>query len=75
MAKQARYTGPFEEVRVGWPPGETLPSEQQTWVVKRGSRLPDDAPAALRDELLESEDWQESQTQQQSKSESKEGGE
>ena len=59
MAKQARYTGPFEEVRVGWPPGETRPSEQQTWVVKRDGRLPDDAPAELRDQLLDSEDWAE----------------
>jgi hypothetical protein len=57
MSKRARYTGPFDEVRIGWPPGETRPSEQQTWIVERNKWLPDDVPAKLRDELLKSDDW------------------
>lgn len=55
MAKQARYIGPFDEVNIGWPPG-AVPAEQ-TWTVKRDGRLPEDAPAALRDELLTRDDF------------------
>ena len=57
MSKRARYVGPFDEVKIGWPPGEIHP--QQTWLVKNNHWLPDDAPAALRDELLAGEDWSE----------------
>ena len=61
MAKRARYVGPFDEVTVHWPPGEVYAA--QTWTVENGHWLPDDAPAALRDELLQSPDW--SQIEQQ----------
>ena len=56
---RARYVGPYPEVVVQWPPGETRMSETQSWTVKQNHWLPDDAPAKLRDELLASEDWSE----------------
>lgn len=56
---RARYTGPFSEVVVQWPPGETRPSESQSWTVQQNHWLPDDAPAKLRDELLQGPDWSE----------------
>lgn len=46
--KRARWDGD-EPVRVTWPPGAVFP--EQEWVVEPGHWLPDDAPAALRDEL------------------------
>ena len=60
---RARYAGPFNEVVVQWPPGETRPSETQSWTVKQNHWLPDDAPAKLRDELLASADWSEVEQQ------------
>ena len=60
---RARYTGPFNEVVVQWPPGETRPSETQSWTVKQNDWLPDDAPAKLRDELLAGADWSEVEQQ------------
>jgi hypothetical protein len=56
--KRARYDGPATTT-VFWPPGETRPSQQQKWTVEPGHWLPDDAPAKLRDELLQSDDWTE----------------
>jgi hypothetical protein len=55
--KRARYTGPYDEVTIQWPPGEIVP--EKTWTVKQNHWLPDDAPAKLRDELLQSDDWSE----------------
>lgn len=57
--KRARYTGPFPEVRVTWPPGVVPPDQE--WLVQHNHFLPADAPAALRDELLSSSnaDWSE----------------
>lgn len=49
------YVGPFNEVTVWWPPGEVHP--EKTWTVSSGQPLPDDVPAALRDELAGSDDW------------------
>jgi hypothetical protein len=57
MSKRARYVGAHEEVRVEWPPGAVNP--EKTWVVKHNHWLPDDAPAALRDELTAGPDWSE----------------
>ena len=57
MSRRARYDGPFEEVVVRWPPGET--AGQQQWTVKRDGLLDADAPAALRDELTAGPDWTE----------------
>jgi hypothetical protein len=57
MSKRARYVGAHEEVRVEWPPGSVNP--EKTWVVKHNHWLPDDAPAALRDELTGGPDWSE----------------
>jgi hypothetical protein len=56
--KRARYDGPFDEVRVTWPPGAVHPEKE--WLVQRNHWLPDDAPAKLRDELLANGDgWSE----------------
>lgn len=57
MSKRARYTGPFPEVVATWPPGAIAPEQQ--WVVQQNHLLPDDAPAALRDELghADNPDW------------------
>lgn len=60
MSKRARYDGPFDEVVVKWPPGETAETEEtQQWSVKRDGLLPADAPAKLRDELTASDFWTE----------------
>lgn len=58
MSKRARFNG-SAPVRVTWPPGEVYPEKE--WVVEPGHWLPDDAPAALRDELLTRPDWGEVQ--------------
>lgn len=60
-AKRARYDGPFDEVKVTWPPGETNVGAEgyREFKVKRGAQLDADAPAALRDELIQSADWSE----------------
>jgi hypothetical protein len=55
MSKRARYVGPHEEVNVSWPPGAVVP--EKSWTVQVNSFLPDDAPAALRDEIGKGEDW------------------
>lgn len=57
MSKRVRYDGPFDEVNVGWPPGQ-VPAEQ-TWTVKANHLLPEDIPAKLRDELAAREDFTE----------------
>jgi hypothetical protein len=57
MSKRARYVGANQEVRVEWPPGAV--NSEKAWVVQHNHWLPDDAPAALRDELLQSTDWSE----------------
>lgn len=54
---RARYVGPFPEVVITWPPGQVVP--EKTWNVQQNHWLPDDAPAALRDELLAGPDWSE----------------
>lgn len=54
-SRRAKYVGPFPEVTIWWPPGATVP--EKTWTVEQNHWLPDDAPAALRDELLQSDDW------------------
>jgi hypothetical protein len=58
MTKRARFDG-AEAVKVTWPPGEVYP--EQTYIVEPGHWLPDDAPAALRDEVLQRDDWTEVQ--------------
>lgn len=55
--RRARYTGPFDEVIVWWPPGATVPEKE--WRVQQNHWLPDDAPAALVGELVASDDWSE----------------
>ena len=67
--KRARYLGPFEEVVIQWPPGETVPEKK--WTVKQNDWLPDDAPAKLRDELLDGPDWSEVEQQPAAASSSK----
>lgn len=57
MSKRARYVGPYESVTIHWPPGEIV--ADKTWTVEQNHWLPDDAPAKLRDELLQSDDWSE----------------
>jgi hypothetical protein len=60
VSKRARYDGPYTEVVVHWPPGETAETEdKQSWTVKQGGLLPAEAPAKLRDELTASEFWSE----------------
>jgi hypothetical protein len=54
MSKRVRYTGASKAV-VTWPPGAVYP--EQTWEVEPDHWLPDDVPAALRDELAERDDW------------------
>jgi hypothetical protein len=54
MSKRVRYTG-ASKVVVAWPPGVVYP--EKTWEIEPDHWLPDDAPAALRDELAEHEDW------------------
>jgi hypothetical protein len=49
MSKRAKYLG-SSAVRVTWPPGAVNPDQQ--WIIQPLGELPDDAPAALRDELL-----------------------
>lgn len=71
MSKRARYVGPFPEVELRWPPGETV--GEQTWTVRQNHWLPDDAPAKLRDELLRSDDWSEVEQQQPAATSAKDG--
>lgn len=60
MSKRARYDGPYPEVLVKWPPGETADTEETAeWTVKQGGLLPAEAPAKLRDELTASDYWSE----------------
>jgi hypothetical protein len=54
MSKRVRYDG-AGEVIVAWPPGAVYP--EKTWTVAPNHWLPDDAPAALRDELADRDDW------------------
>lgn len=54
--KRARYDGPHEEVLVQ---DSQAGIYSEPWVVKRGSWLPDDAPARVRDDLLASDEWTE----------------
>jgi hypothetical protein len=49
MPKRARYTGAGPVV-VTWPPGHVYPEYSAT--VEPNHWLPEDAPAALRDELI-----------------------
>lgn len=56
MSKRARWDG-AEDVRVFWPAGQIPPEKE--WTVKPGAYLPDDAPAALRDELTSRDNWTE----------------
>jgi len=58
MSKRARWDGP-SAVIVAWPPGAVNP--EQTWEVEPGHQLPEDAPAALRDELVSRDQWSEVQ--------------
>jgi hypothetical protein len=60
MTKRARYTG-SEAVKVAWPPGHVYP--EQEWTVEPNHWLPEDAPAALRDELLGRDNWTEVEQQ------------
>jgi hypothetical protein len=60
VSKRARYDGPYPAVRVTWPPGETVHTED--WyeeTVELNHQLSADAPAALRDELTSRPDWTE----------------
>jgi hypothetical protein len=57
MSKRARFDGPAEAAPVHWPPGEVYP--EKVWTVEKGHYLPDDAPAALRDELTAGPYWTE----------------
>jgi hypothetical protein len=50
MSKRARYTGNPPGRVIAWPPGAVDP--EKTWFVEPGKWLPEDMPAALRDELL-----------------------
>ncbi len=56
MSKRARFTG-SEAIRVTWPPGQVTPDQE--WIVEPNHLLPDDAPAAMRDELLKRDNWSE----------------
>lgn len=57
MTKRARYDGPYDEVVVQ---DSAAGIYSEGWIVKRGSWLPDDAPARVRDELLQDSDaWTE----------------
>jgi hypothetical protein len=54
MAKRARFDGPEPEINV-YPPGD--PYAEPLATVKQGHLLPADAPAAIRDELLQRPNW------------------
>ena len=49
MSKRARYNGDVD-VQVAWPAGEVYSAGEA--IVVPGGLLPDDAPAATRDELI-----------------------
>jgi hypothetical protein len=57
MSKRARYTGNPPGREIAWPPGAVNP--EKTWFVEPGKWLPEDVPAALRDELLQTPDFAE----------------
>lgn len=58
MAKRARFDGPEPSLTV-YPPGD--PYAQPLAVVEKGHLLPEDVPAAIRDELLARDNWTEVQ--------------
>jgi hypothetical protein len=63
--KRARYDGPYEEVVVQ---DSQAGIYSEAWVVKRGGLLPAEAPARVRDELLQdTEAWAEVKQAEQKK--------
>lgn len=56
MTKRARFDGPEPSVQV-YPAGDVYAQPLAT--VERGHLLPEDVPAAVRDELLARDNWTE----------------
>jgi hypothetical protein len=53
MPARVRYKG-SDPLRVTWPPGVVFPSDREyDEVIEPGHQLPSNAPAGLRDQLLQ----------------------
>ena len=69
--KRARYTGNPPGRHIAWPPGEVFP--EKVWFVESNHLLPDDVPAKLREELLQTPDFSEVEQSTEKASASKDG--
>jgi hypothetical protein len=65
VSKRARYTGNPPGREIYWPPGAVVP--EKSWFIEPGKWLPEDVPAKLRDELLQTDDFTEVEQDTKSK--------